>query len=69
VSEPLEAHELLRQIRANMALLEGCPGPHDFHPFGDRPIFRKSRCSKCGGELGCIEVQWYERGLAHGGKQ
>ena len=64
-----EVDEIFQMVKANSKQLEGCAVPHDFTPFGERPIFRKERCSKCGGEVDAIAAMWYKRGLKHGGAQ
>lgn len=52
------------QVKANHAKLEACVGPHDFISLIDKP--RYYICTKCGGELESINVQWYRDGLDHG---
>lgn len=77
-----DTDQILKQIRANTALLDGCSG-HDFSICLDRitkePISNptpsqhfgaKWKCSKCGGYTDAINKSWYNRGVDHGrGKQ
>jgi hypothetical protein len=65
---PIDAKAILIEVRANIAALDGCVGPHDFSV-----PYRKSgtlvmdwSCARCGGHVPFIEKHWYERGLAHG---
>jgi hypothetical protein len=73
-----ETDQILVQVRANTAKLEGCEGPHDFSIALDRytkePIANptpqqhfgcKWQCFKCGGYVDAINKSWYNRGLNH----
>lgn len=56
-------------VQRNHAVLDACPGPHDFQDISpEKKIGKKYRCSKCRGELDGINVRWYERGLDHARK-
>lgn len=63
-----EARELWERCKANIARLEGCPGPHRFVIIPSEPvtIIARSRCETCRGEVSASDRRWYERGLAHG---
>jgi len=40
--------EVLAEVRANLEVLEKCPGPHDFQKIGDGKVFdAKWRCAEC----------------------
>jgi hypothetical protein len=61
--------EVLAEVRANLATLEACPGPHEFQEIKDGKAFGpKWRCSKCGGVVDHQAAAWYTRGLAHAAK-
>jgi hypothetical protein len=61
--------EVLAEVRANLKILEACPGPHDFQKIDDGKTFgAKWRCSKCGGVVDSSAAAWYTRGLAHAAK-
>jgi len=60
-----EAEALLAAVQGNHAAIEKCAG-HEFVALNDAPIFRKYRCSKCGGVVDSIAKSWYETGLKHG---
>ena len=60
---PDTVKSLWAEVKANHAKLEACP-LHDFEPA--TPGTRKRRCRNCGGEVGTIEVSWYEAGLRAG---
>lgn len=64
----IDTKAILAEVRANMAKLEGCAGPHDFsvplRKIGS--LIAEWSCAKCGGHIPNIEKIWYERGLAHG---
>lgn len=61
----IDTDEIIREIRANTARLEGCVKPHDFSVDASptKPMFKKWKCSKCGGVTDAINKIWYERGL------
>jgi hypothetical protein len=61
--------EVLAEVRANLAILESCPGPHDFQEIKDGKVFfAKWRCATCGGVVDSAAAAWYTRGLAHAAK-
>lgn len=64
----IDGKALLAEVRANLAKLDGCAGPHDFKPIEPREhrLFGKLRCEKCGGQIQRSDYIWYERGLKHG---
>jgi len=67
----IDTDQILREIKANGALLDGCAGPHTFVPherYGSdgKGMVRKYRCQLCGGTVDVIAKLWYERGLKHG---
>lgn len=61
---------LLAEVKANMARLESCPGPHTFEPtewMDDKRILaRYHTCRTCLGRLESTKVRWYEMGLMAG---
>lgn len=59
---------ILREVRANLATLNGCTGPHNFMPAEpDAPSFgRKYRCTLCGGVVDNHAYHWYNLGIQHG---
>jgi hypothetical protein len=62
------SHEILAEIRANQARLDGCVGPHHFlepEP-GERWMTRPWVCALCGGRADGTDVLWYREGVAHG---
>lgn len=66
-----EMVSIAEHVKANLAALDACPGPHEFtvDTTPDRTIGKRWRCAKCGGEVDCGVKMWYERGLAHGAKR
>jgi hypothetical protein len=60
--------DILKDVRANLAQLNGCAGPHDFVPLEpEKPLFgRKWRCTLCGGVADSHAYHWYTLGVAHG---
>ena len=58
-----EPNDILAQVKANIAKLQECPKPHDFVPTEPGKLGAKYRCSKCGGDLDCVQARWYIRGL------
>jgi hypothetical protein len=58
-----EARELLKKVKANMAILDSCK-MHDFEPC-EGLRFSTYKCRNCGGELNGNSVIWYRHGLAH----
>ena len=63
-----EMLEIWEEVKANHQRLKACVGPHDFSidAAPNRPIGKRWRCSKCGGEVDHIVKTWYEQGLEHG---
>lgn len=65
-----ESKAILKQVRANLAKLDGCPGPHDLVPHErfkpGSPIVRNHRCTLCGGVMDMAYIHWYQQGLKHG---
>lgn len=63
----IDTDEIIREVKANMARLEGCAGPHRFVPHERYPsgMVRKYRCELCQGTIDGINKIWYERGLKH----
>lgn len=63
----IDSKAIMAQVKANIARLDGCAGPHDFHerPEVPRKLFAKRVCSKCGGEISSSDFYWYQKGLAH----
>lgn len=66
--EPETMNEILRNVKANIAKLDGCKGPHEFalSEPEEGQVVRRYVCSKCGGHVEAIYKLWYEEGLAHG---
>lgn len=63
------AKGILDEVKANLAKLEACPGPHDFIAMEPEKVLTgRHRCSICGGEISLQARNWYARGLAHGRK-
>lgn len=60
-----EVHQIWLDVKANSRRLKECARPHEFVMDIDpeTKVFRKSKCSKCGGALDAIEAGWYEQGL------
>jgi hypothetical protein len=56
--------KILAEIRANMAKLKGCVGPHEWEP--QTKLFERRRCTKCGGTMESTASRYYDDGLAHG---
>lgn len=63
--EQFAGKEILAQVRANMAKLDGCSGPHDFQPITEQKFFCRYRCTKCQGEVDSHAKIWYAKGLKH----
>jgi hypothetical protein len=62
----VRTNEILEEVRANLARLNGCAGPHDFQPIDEgQRLSRKARCSKCAGEVRTSDWHWYERAMEH----
>lgn len=64
-----DVRQIFDQVRANLHLLNNCPGPHDFVCLTpEKPLGAKYRCTVCGGTTRGDSVKWYQEGLAHGKK-
>lgn len=61
-----ETRAIWEKVKANLATLKACTGPHDFQALPGEKLFPRYRCSKCGGEADGHAVHWYAAGLAHG---
>lgn len=62
-----EVEDMLAEVRANHALLDGCATPHDFKPASSTPrIGGRMVCTKCGGWVDAHAARWYAAGVAHG---
>lgn len=62
----MDTQQILRDVKANLAKLDHCPGPHVFQPFViPHRTFPRYRCAICGGEVEGTNKLWYEKGLAH----
>ncbi len=60
--------DILKQVKANIARLNGCEGPHDFKPQSGKPeatIGEKYECTICKGRVDHIAYAWYQKGLDH----
>lgn len=61
-----EAKRIFDEVKANLALLDGCPR-HVFEPNKRQgKLVRDYKCKRCGGVLDSINVRWYNRGLVDG---
>ena len=71
-----QSKEILEEVKANIARLKTCPGPHDFSiginltgkeggvsPRGN--IYSRYQCSICKGEISTSNKLWYTKGLEH----
>jgi hypothetical protein len=66
---PLPFSEVLADVRANLEMLEKCPGPHNFQKIDDGKTFgAKWRCTACDGVVDSVGFVWYTRGLFHGAR-
>lgn len=72
---PSEVKVLFEEVKANIARLRDCDGPHDFVGIESElqgetkdggKLYRRYICTKCGGKLIAHDVHWYKQGLAHG---
>lgn len=60
---------VLAEVKANIARLQGCKVPHDFKPTSGKPeatIGEKYECTKCKGRVDHVAYAWYVKGLKHG---
>lgn len=71
----LDADQILREVRENAARLRSCP-KHDFVGMPSEvlatckdggQLFRRFKCTRCGGTVDSHGHHWYEQGRAHGG--
>jgi len=53
------------EVKANIAKLDSCAGPHDFSQDDPSDLRSKCTCSKCGGKISRSDCRWYELGLKH----
>lgn len=78
---PTVQDEIFIQVKANMAKLDSCPGPHSFsiclnrrtkepisNPTPQQLFGARWRCSKCGGDVDYHDKMWYSKGLMDGVK-
>lgn len=59
---PLDAKQLMLEVRANHARLGEC-ARHDFQAFAARPLARRYRCSRCLGEVDGVAFYWWSIGI------
>lgn len=66
----LDADALIKEVKENIAKLNGCAGPHNFQPHEkyDSGMVKKYRCTRCQGTVSATDRNWYMRGLGHGGR-
>ena len=64
----IDIKRIQQEVKANVARLEACTGPHQFETIDDRFLREKHRCKLCGGVVDNRGRYWYDRGLAHGRK-
>ena len=58
-----------KKIQENRELLDSCEGIHNFvYDNPGKVVPRYSTCTKCGGELDPLSVNWYIKGVEHGSK-
>lgn len=66
---PIDGKKLLREIKANLAALRGCPrhcfGTLGEYKFGDGS--RRLTCENCGGEMPLRQIRTYQSGYAAAG--
>lgn len=60
--------QFLKLNKLNRALLDQCPGIHNFsiELSGKIPSQTRWECSICGGEIDSTAKFWYEKGVKHG---
>jgi len=64
--------QIIKDVKANQALLNGCKTPHDFvaiPPETKKGLVRDFVCTKCRGKLEAMKARWYIEGLEHGRKK
>ena len=63
-----ELQAMLAEVRRNRKALEDCARPHDFVPTEDprRPLWKKYRCTRCGGVVPFTEGRAYLEGFRDG---
>jgi hypothetical protein len=60
---------VLAEVRANLAIFESCPGPHDLQKIDDGKAFgAKWCCTECSGVVDHQIAAWYTRGLEDAAK-
>ena len=61
----IDTDQIIAEVRANTRRLGACPLPHDFSDDAtpDKPLFKRWRCSKCGGTVDSHAKYWYNNGL------
>lgn len=60
-------NKILDDVRANMACLESCEGPHDFKVRENAALMsNRYICTKCLGKINGSKYHWYMEGLKHG---
>ena len=72
--------QMFADIKASCVALATCLTPHDFsicidlrtnkpiegEPTRNERFMASWRCSKCGGQVGSVEKNWYEKGVKDG---
>jgi hypothetical protein len=66
---PIDFKAAWDDAKANIALLDACPGAHQFVRLDQKPMGGRSRCTVCGGQADNLHAGWYEHGLEHGRRQ
>lgn len=66
----IDSKRILAEVKANIAKLNGCEGPHLFEPYayyGNDPtgLPRDFKCKRCGGVTSSINAHWYNDGHRH----
>lgn len=63
-----DMENILAEVKANIARLQGCDIPHDFKPTSGKPeatIGEKYECTKCKGRVDHVAYSWYVKGIEH----
>lgn len=62
----IDHQEILAQVKANLAKLDGCAS-HEFDPprASRPPLTRDVTCMNCGGTVDWHGAHWYETGRQH----
>lgn len=68
--KPLDIRNIFEEVKANKKLLDNCVRPHDFSidASPNKPLFKKWKCSKCGGTVESQFKKAYEEGLKDSNK-